>query len=68
MYTILGLFSGIIFGYLVSSICGMNKSSGFAATSGDFFLMASILIGGGIGIGIEITSITNGTHIISNLF
>jgi len=68
MYTFVGIIGGIILGNIISGVCGMNKRSGFGPSSGDFLLMASILVGGGIGFGVDISSFANGNHFINKMF
>ena len=68
LYTFIGSVCGGVATYIYCRIANINcDSHGYAPSSGSLLIMAGTILGAGIGAGIGISTLAQGTHIIQKL-
>lgn len=68
LYTLIGAICGGLTAFVVAKVMDANFKSGFGLSSGDFSVMFGIILGTGIGFGIEVSALVSGTHPVQNIF
>lgn len=62
LYTIIGAILLSLIVYWFANIFGVENKGSFYPSKMEFLIMASILVGGGIGFGVGVTRFLSGTY------
>ena len=68
LYTIVAAIAGGLTAQAIVSCTGMDARNHYALSIGGLVVLLGTVLGGGIGIGVEVSSLMAGTHVVQYLF